>query len=201
MISSLFSSIHFSPVCTSTSSFILVEFHWVGGGLAGEVEVEGDAVAGVGGGEGAGGDDGGVHLVGEVGAEGEALAHHVVGGEVDAEGAGAGCGLGVVFLDAAYQGLVVLEGEVAIEGEVVADALLAAFHLQDCIECHYLIAATDGEAFCGGFHHLSGAAVEGKCALVAIFDVALHVVVEGGAQAYEGGEFLGDCHRGYVVWR
>lgn len=72
---------------------------------AGEVEVEGDAVVGVGGGIGRGGDKGGVDLMVDVGRDGHAAAHHVGCGEVETDGARTGCGLSIVGLYTAYEGL------------------------------------------------------------------------------------------------
>lgn len=172
------------------------------GGLAGEGDVEGDAVVGVGGGVGGVGDDGGVDLVVEVGADGDFARQDVVGGEVDVEAFAAAGGLGVaVVFDAADEGLVVVEADVGVDGEVVGDALARAFHFEDGVEADDFVSQAQFEAALVGLDDLSGRGVEGEGALLAPLGVDLEVVLEGDVDADEGSEALGDGYGRDVVGR
>lgn len=96
----------------------------------------------------------------EVCRHGEAFRQYVRCREIDVERVGAACGLGVVFLYAAYKSAVVLEREVGVESQVVAYARLRAFHLQHGVESHYFVAGADGNAALCRFDHLPGGGVE-----------------------------------------
>ena len=96
-----------------------------------------------------------VHLVVEICSYGQALAHHIVGCEIERERACTAGGLCQAGLYFAYQCRVVVERAVEIERQVVADIALLAFQFEHGVEISYLISCTKLQRLLSCLHYLT----------------------------------------------
>lgn len=170
-------------------------------GLPCQREVEGQAVGGVGGGEGGVADQRGVDLVLEEHAELNALRQGVFGRDVDVEVARARGGLRVVRLDAANQGLRLRQLEGGVDVEVARRGVLLAGELDDLEEVGNLIAGVDGDAALGALDELTGRRVERQRAFFGPFGAEAQVVAHGYFQAHQRRETLLNRYGRDVVGR
>lgn len=124
--------------------------------LAGEGDVDSDAVVAVGGGIAGVGHKGRVGLMVHKRRERDALAQLITSHEVDRECARSLRGLREGRLDATDQTLVLRVSKVEIQSEVVANIALLATNLQDLVEVGNLISGANLELAAVGLHKLSG---------------------------------------------
>ena len=115
-------------------------------------------------------------------------------------GHGAGGHLGVDVLDLSDEGLGLAPGVVEAEGEVVAEVALLT-HFEDFVEFSVFVSEAEGELAGVGLYDLEGGDVEVEVAVLLDAEAGGDVVEEGGVEADERGEALGDVDGGDVVGR
>ena len=106
-----------------------------------------------------------------------ALAHHIIGSEINAQGARAAGGLGSVFKNFANESRIIIVLEIEIQRQIVAHTFLLVTHFQYRVEVHNFVAHTGHKRLGVGFHQLTCRRIERERTGVAIFSIEGEIII------------------------